>query len=350
MLARNWKRRWLLLCLARHARNVSMVRPVAKPMSAKQDLRVSWKPVNQQDCEWKILYRIEDHIAGKGVIHCSTTIWCTNLFLCLKPWRFPQQKQQWIKNGRNWKRFRRGTWRRSEVKKRWSIKSGRRAQKLVDFASLMDICHLKNAELEAKHQKYKGRAVFPGDIHWTRIISISNDSRQNHGYQNHDRTRRPVVSSNEVCSPPHTILKRRQSRRVINDLDNVDFIPSGKIGEFGSGMWRKSKTNLKWSMKQRTRISMYILRRWWISVIWRMLNWRNHKYKGQVILAGDIVKDDSGSYALFTEQGSSASQIDCGKSHGYQRKVTRMHRTSSWCSTCLHSSKNGRCSKIIESS
>ena len=28
----------------------------------------------------------------------------------------------------------------------------------------MDICHLKNAELEAKHQKYKGRVVFRGDI------------------------------------------------------------------------------------------------------------------------------------------------------------------------------------------
>ena len=30
----------------------------------------------------------------------------------------------------------------------------------VHFASLMDICHLKNAELETKHQKYKGRIVF----------------------------------------------------------------------------------------------------------------------------------------------------------------------------------------------
>ena len=34
----------------------------------------------------------------------------------------------------------------------------------VHFASLMDICHLKNAELEAKHQKYKGRVVIRGDI------------------------------------------------------------------------------------------------------------------------------------------------------------------------------------------
>ena len=29
---------------------------------------------------------------------------------------------------------------------------------------LMDICHLKNSELEAKHQKYKGRVVLRGDI------------------------------------------------------------------------------------------------------------------------------------------------------------------------------------------
>ena len=34
----------------------------------------------------------------------------------------------------------------------------------VHFASLMDICHLKNAELEAKHQKYKGRVVLRGDL------------------------------------------------------------------------------------------------------------------------------------------------------------------------------------------
>ena len=34
----------------------------------------------------------------------------------------------------------------------------------VHFASLMDICHLKNAELEAKHQKYKGRVVLRGHI------------------------------------------------------------------------------------------------------------------------------------------------------------------------------------------
>ena len=43
------------------------------------------------------------------------------------------------------------------------MKQGRRALN-VHFASLMDISHLKNAELEAKHQKYKGRIVLHGDI------------------------------------------------------------------------------------------------------------------------------------------------------------------------------------------
>ena len=43
-------------------------------MISNQNLRVSWKPVNPQDCVWKNLYQIiiEDHIAGKvGTIHCK---------------------------------------------------------------------------------------------------------------------------------------------------------------------------------------------------------------------------------------------------------------------------------------
>ena len=35
---------------------------------------------------------------------------------------------------------------------------------MKQFASLRGICHLKNADLEAKHQKYKGRVALRGDI------------------------------------------------------------------------------------------------------------------------------------------------------------------------------------------
>ena len=40
---------------------------------------------------------------------------------------------------------------------------------------------------------------------------------------------------------------------------------------------------------------------------------KHQKYKGRVVLRCDIVKDDSGSYAVFTEQGSSASQMTAAK-------------------------------------
>ena len=73
------------------------------------------------------------------------------------------------------------------------MKQGLRAEKFIFFASLMDLCHLENSELEPQHQKYKGRVVLRGDIvkddsgsyavfTETRIISISNDSRESHGH------------------------------------------------------------------------------------------------------------------------------------------------------------------------
>ena len=37
------------------------------------------------------------------------------------------------------------------------------------------------------------------------------------------------------------------------------------------------------------------------------------KYKGRVVLWGDSVKDDSGAYAVFSEQGSSSSQMTAAK-------------------------------------
>ena len=37
------------------------------------------------------------------------------------------------------------------------------------------------------------------------------------------------------------------------------------------------------------------------------------RYKGRVVVRDDNVKDDSGSYAVFIEQGSSASQITAAK-------------------------------------
>ena len=59
-----------------------------------------------------------------------------------------------MRNGKNWK----------VRSKKEVIDEARTSCAKVHFASLMDICHLKNAELESKHQKYKGRIVLRGDI------------------------------------------------------------------------------------------------------------------------------------------------------------------------------------------
>ena len=63
---------------------------------------------------------------------------------------------------RNLKRFRRGTTKvRSEKE---VIDEARMKGAKVHFSSLMDICHSKNAELEAKHQNHKCRVVLRSHI------------------------------------------------------------------------------------------------------------------------------------------------------------------------------------------
>ena len=56
-------------------------------------------------------------------------------------------------------------WNLTKVRsKKQVIDEARTSGVKVHFASLMDKCHLKNAELEAKHQKYLGRVVLRDDI------------------------------------------------------------------------------------------------------------------------------------------------------------------------------------------
>ena len=52
----------------------------------KQNLRVFWKLMNLRECVWEIRYRIiiKTILQEKEKIQYSTTIWFTNLFLCLK--------------------------------------------------------------------------------------------------------------------------------------------------------------------------------------------------------------------------------------------------------------------------
>ena len=57
------------------------------------------------------------------------------------------------------------TWNLSKVRsKKEVIDEARTSDVKVHFASLMDMSHLKNTELEAEHQKYKERVILRDDI------------------------------------------------------------------------------------------------------------------------------------------------------------------------------------------
>ena len=56
---------------------------------------------------------------------------------------------------------------------------------------------------------------------WDLIVAVLGNTNQSHKEQGD-----LVMNKREVRSPPHTNHKHMQSRRVINDLNNVDFIPT----------------------------------------------------------------------------------------------------------------------------
>ena len=105
----------------------------------------------------------EGHIAGKG----DNSLQHYNLVHKFIPMpqamKFPAVKAAVDKE---WEKLEKiSAWNLTKVRsKKQVIDEARTSGATVHFASLMDICHLKNAELETKHQKYKSRVVLQGDI------------------------------------------------------------------------------------------------------------------------------------------------------------------------------------------
>ena len=102
----------------------------------------------------------EDHIAGEG----ENSLQHHNMVHKFIP--VPQAMKIPAAVDKEWEKLENfSAWNLTKVNsKKQVIDEARMADATVHFASLMDMCHLKNAELEAKHQKYKGRIVLRGDI------------------------------------------------------------------------------------------------------------------------------------------------------------------------------------------
>ena len=66
---------------------------------------------------------------------------------------------------KEWENFEKiPAWDLTKVRNKSDVIEARKEGRKVHVASLKDICHLKNAELEAKHQKYKGRVLLRVDV------------------------------------------------------------------------------------------------------------------------------------------------------------------------------------------
>ena len=105
----------------------------------------------------------EDHIAGKGDNLLQRYNLVHKLIPMPQAMKIPGAKAEVDEEWEKLEKIR--AWDLTKVRsKKEVIDEARTKGAKVHFASLMDICHLKNAELEAKHQKYKGRIVLRGDI------------------------------------------------------------------------------------------------------------------------------------------------------------------------------------------
>ena len=73
----------------------------------------------------------------------------------------------------------------------------------------------------------------------------------------------------------------------------------------------QSKKPNKKSRKHKKKTTQFILQRLWTCATLKIseLDKKFKKYKGRPVLRGEAAKDGSGSYAVFTEQGSSATHM-----------------------------------------
>ena len=105
----------------------------------------------------------EDHIAGKGINSLNHYNLVHKFILMPKAMKIPDAKAAFDKDCAKLEKI--PAWQLTKVRnKKEVVDEARKEGNTVHFASLMDICHLKNSELEPKFQKYKGRVALRGDI------------------------------------------------------------------------------------------------------------------------------------------------------------------------------------------
>ena len=138
-LVESWKFQRLQQCLATHQWR-AVERPTAILGNARQNTLLLLMPTKARDQGWKGVDTNITKIISleKRWSHCSLVHKFIPMPQALK---MPIAKAAVERESENRRKYRHGSWRKSETTKRWSMKQGIKAEK-VHFASLMDLCHL----------------------------------------------------------------------------------------------------------------------------------------------------------------------------------------------------------------
>ena len=122
--------------------------------------------MNPQECVWETRYRTITKIIlqEKGWEFITALQFGSQIYSYASSLKHSSSRSSGGQGmGKIGEKIQRGIWRKVRSKKE-VIDEARMSGATVHFVPLMDIYHLKNAELEVKHQKYKGRVVFWGDV------------------------------------------------------------------------------------------------------------------------------------------------------------------------------------------
>ena len=209
-------------------------------------------------------------LQAKVLLRWPITIWFANLFRCHKRWKNWMQKLQWTKE---WKKLESSRFGKSQEQEGGYSRSTKR-QKKVHFAALMDICHLKNAELEPQYQKYKDRVVLRGDI-------VKDDSGAHAVFIEQGSSASQMTAAKVMdvidCDGQTADAVSAYTQVKMEDAPRLLMIPKSE----SPGIWIRLQ---RWSMKYGRRAQEFISPHRWTYVIWKMLNWRQSTKNTKVVV------------------------------------------------------------------
>ena len=195
----------------------------------------------------------QDHIAGKGMNSLSRFNLVHKIFLCSKQRKHQMRRQQRKNNERNWREYRGGSWRKSETRKKWSRKQGIKAEPYIlrrwwtsvisrTRSWSLNIKNTKQSRTPRWHCERWFRII--RSIHWTGIISMTNDGCKSNGYDIKTARSRRSIILHPVQNGRYTITDQKSAVRISRYLDTSTKTQIAQIlvqhGRPSRSSWAKS--------------------------------------------------------------------------------------------------------------